>query len=70
MASAEEMTRMAARMEALENTMMMQSGALSSAAEQASVHRDEITRMMKDLHDTVVHQAELHKKVEVIVGII
>ena len=35
MATAEETARLNVRMEALENTMMMQSGALSSAKEQA-----------------------------------
>jgi len=63
MASAEEVARMDARMEAIEATMMTQSGALSSAKEQAEAHREELTRMMRDLHETVVHTAELPKKV-------
>ena len=66
MATEEEMARMAVRMEALENGMMLQSGALSSAAEQAAAHRVELTRMMQDLHETIIHQAALHAKVEVV----
>ena len=52
---------MDARMEAIEATMMMQSGALSSAKEQAEAHREELTRMMRDLHDTVVQTAEAER---------
>ena len=62
MKTAEETARMNARMEAIEGTLMMQSGALSSAKEQAEAHREELTRVMKDLRDAVIHQAELHKK--------
>ena len=39
----EEMARFTARMEAMESTVMMQSGALSSAKEQAEAHREELT---------------------------
>ena len=67
MATEEEMARMAVRMEALENGMMLQSGALSSAAEQAAAHRVELTRMMQDLHETIIHQAALHAKVEEVI---
>ena len=60
----EETARLEARMQAIESRMMMQSGALSSAKEQAEAHREELTRMMRDLHETIVHTAALHAKVE------
>ena len=64
MATADETARMEARIGAIENTLMLQSGALSSAKENAEAHRDELTRMMKDLHETIVHTAALSAKVE------
>ena len=64
MANPEEMAGLDARMEQIESTMMVQSGALSSAREEAQEHRQELTRMMQDLRDTIIHQAELQKKVE------
>ena len=56
---------MEARIGAIESTLMVQSGALASAAEQAEAHRTELTRMMQDLHETIVHTAAISAKVEV-----
>lgn len=54
-------------MEALEHNMMVQAGALSSAAEQAAAHREELTKMMEELHATIIHQTALHAKVEEVI---
>ena len=64
MASSEEAARLEARIDQMENTMMLQSGALSSAREEAESHRVEMTKTMKDFHDTVVHTAALKEKIE------
>ena len=50
MAVAEETTRFEAHMGAPESTMVVQSGALSSAKGQAEKHREALTRHMRDLH--------------------
>ena len=47
--------RMESRIGAMEAIMLVQSGALSDSREQAEAHRNEMTRMMKDLCDTVSH---------------
>ena len=64
MATAEEAAQINARVEALGNTIMMQIGALPSAKTRPEAHREELTRMMKDLHETIVHTAALSAKVE------
>ena len=64
MATAEDTARLEARIEQMENTMMLQSGALSSAREEAEAHRVEMTKMLKDLHDTVAHTAALKDKLK------
>ena len=56
--------RLSARIEAIETTLMVQTGALASAKEQAEAHREELTQLMKNLHETVVHMGSLQTKVE------
>ena len=61
MATSEEL---GARIAAMENTMLMQSGALSDSRAQAEAHRSELTKMMQDLHDTVVQTAALQQTLQ------
>ena len=60
----EETAALARRIHAIEQTLMVQSGALARATDQAEAHRDELTAMMKHLHDTVVHTGSLKEKLE------
>lgn len=60
----EETARLATRIDGIEQSLMVQSGALAAAKDQAEAHREEIAAMMKNLHDTVVHMGSLKENVE------
>ena len=60
----EETAALATRVDAIEQTLMVQSGALASAKDQAEAHRNELTAMMQNLHDTVVHMGTLKEKLD------
>ena len=64
MATAEDTARLESRIEQMESTMLSQSDALSSAREEAESHRVQLTKMLKDLHDTVVHTAVIKEQLE------
>ena len=62
--ASEETAALATRIEAIEQTLMVQSGALASAKDQAEAHREELTALMKNLNETVIHMVSLQTKVE------
>ena len=62
--ASEETARLATRMDGIESTLMVQSGALANAAEQAAAHRTELNKTMQDLQETLVHMGTPKSRVE------